>query len=162
MKVTKDHLNYPDYYLGASHTNGFINPDSLKVYLATAAKCMKTIKVPYDTLAFAGISGAVIGPALAIKLKKECLLVRKDCDKHCTRENVSGHEGVKSYLIVDDLIDSGRTVEMIQKKIYQFSKSAKCIGVVQVQYLEPSYTDLEVYTTKCNLTKERLVEYSSC
>ena len=119
---------------------------------------MKTIKTPYDTLAFCGISGATIGPVLAMNLRKETMLVRKDGDRRNTLYDVAGYTGVANYLIVDDFINSGKTVKHIQKKIYQAYPHAKCVGVVSVQELEPNYANLDVYTKEYNLSRKILKE----
>lgn len=87
-----------------------------------AVKCLKGVK--FDTIVFRGFSGAVVGPAVALRLRKPWVLVRKVGDSsHSPRAvegNVSG-----SYVIIDDFIDTGETVD----KITSTFSDGLCVGV---------------------------------
>jgi adenine/guanine phosphoribosyltransferase-like PRPP-binding protein len=120
---------------------------------------MRTISAPYDTIVFSGASGTMIGPILALRLEKEMVLVRKkkDTDSH-SGMNVEGFDESDNYIIVDDFVDSGNTVKHIQRKMHGFAPQAKCLGVVSVQELDDDAFDLDVYSTRYNLTKRELEE----
>ena len=140
-------------YRGPSHTVNFINPRRLKRYIALAVKYLKQYHGQYDTIAFAGISGAVIGPVVAMKLKKECILVRKNGDLRQSYAEVIGYDECRKYIIIDDFVCSGNTVKMIQNKIHDFLPYAECLGILEVQSLKGagSYGPNTELTTDCIL-----------
>jgi adenine/guanine phosphoribosyltransferase-like PRPP-binding protein len=150
-------LKNDKYYLGPEHTVNFINPRRLKKHIALAVKYLKQYHNQYDTLAFAGISGAVIGPVVAMKLKKECILVRKDGDKRNSSYEVSGYDDCGRYIIIDDFICSGYTAKMIQRKIHNFLPDAECIGVLEVQSLKGAGS----YGPNTELTKDNILTFST-
>jgi adenine/guanine phosphoribosyltransferase-like PRPP-binding protein len=145
------------YYLGSEYTVNFINPRRLKKYIALAVKYLKQYHDQYDTLAFAGISGAVIGPVVAMKLKKECILVRKDSDKRHSSYEVSGYDDCDKYIIIDDFVCSGATAKMIQRKIHDALPGAKCLGILEVQDLKGTGSHL-AFTER---SKEHIITFNS-
>jgi adenine/guanine phosphoribosyltransferase-like PRPP-binding protein len=145
------------YYLGPEHTVNFINPRRLKKHIALAVKYLKQYHDQYDTLAFAGISGAVIGPVVAMKLKKECILVRKDGDKRNSSYEVSGYDDCDKYIIIDDFICSGDTAKMIQRKIHDALPGAKCLGILEVQSLKGAGS----YGPNTELTTDYILKFST-
>jgi adenine/guanine phosphoribosyltransferase-like PRPP-binding protein len=144
-------------YRGSSWITKFVCTASLKKHAQDAARAMRTISAPYDTIVFSGSSGTLIGPILALRLEKEMVLVRKEDDENHSGNNVEGFDGTKKYIIVDDFVDSGATVKRIQRKMHVFAPKAKCLGVVSVQELDDEMFDTEVYSTEWNLT-ERATE----
>jgi adenine/guanine phosphoribosyltransferase-like PRPP-binding protein len=123
-------------YEGSSHIKKFISTNSLKKYIRNAVKTLKEIDklTPFDTIAFCGISGCLIGPLLAIRLKKEMIVVRKPRDDRHSSYEVEGNADVKNYIIVDDLISSGDTMRHVKSSITkELSKSAVCLGGFTLQ-----------------------------
>lgn len=123
-------------YFGSNHTVQFLKPERLAVYVKAATKVLKSLPDEYDTLVFSGISGAIIGPVVAMKVKKETILVRKEKDVRRSPYDVAGYKHCKNYIIIDDFIDYGNTVRRIQKQMYAYEPNAKCVGVLSVQELE--------------------------
>lgn len=80
----------------------------------------------FDGIAVRGVSGMVIGSAVAYKMRLPLLIVRKKDGNHSTMK-VEGDESIKRYVIIDDFIGTGATVEEIVKKIEEFN-GAKPIG----------------------------------
>jgi adenine/guanine phosphoribosyltransferase-like PRPP-binding protein len=146
-------------YEGAHHTLEFLKPGRLKVYARAAAKILKQIPEKYDTLAFSGISGAIIGPMVASRIGKETLLVRKksDSDRNSSAV-VSGFANCKKYIIIDDFVSTGHTVKYIQREIYKFAPDAECQGVLSVQELNGtgSYYNRKKLEKDYNLTETQL------
>ena len=75
----------------------------------------------FDVIVVSGVSGIVVGAPVALALGIPLVVVRKEEDKnghHMGGEiiNVQALLG-KRYLIVDDFVCSGRTVEYIKRKI---------------------------------------------
>jgi len=93
-------------------------------------------RVKFDTIAFSGMSGALIAPMVAQVMKKELIMVRRNEGKDGSHSKrwVEGYDGVKDYVIIDDLIDSGDTCVGIIRGIQQFSPEAKCIAIYTYHY----------------------------
>lgn len=109
----------------------------------------------FDTIAFRGVSGCMIGPLLAVALNKRMVVVRKIQDNcHSSRE-VEGYKDAHKYIIVDDLIASGETLSLIKKQMYTFTKYnanfAKCVGIVL--YANSSLASFEEYVRENKIRK---------
>jgi adenine/guanine phosphoribosyltransferase-like PRPP-binding protein len=115
------------YYL-----ESLLNPQVRKDTVKRVTKILKEFdKVrPFDAIAVSGMSGALIGSTIADRLGKGIIVVRKEDD-------TSTHSWYKvegaiceRYIIIDDLIASGKTVrriiDQIKKEQYQ---DAKCVGI---------------------------------
>jgi adenine/guanine phosphoribosyltransferase-like PRPP-binding protein len=101
-----------------------------KQFNRTVARLAQTIQksgIEFDAIAVCGIGGVSIGPALAAKLGKEIIIVRKDDDinNHSLRDSERSSDKIKSYVIVDDLVAGGRTVRSMAKKL----KPLKCQAI---------------------------------
>lgn len=85
-------------------------------------------KVPFDAVAFSGSSGAAIAFYLAVQYQIPLIYVRKKNeqshgqDVECNLINST----IDTYLIVDDFIDTGKTVDFIINRI---ARAAKKRGV---------------------------------
>ncbi len=105
----------------------------------TAARVLRT-EVEFDTLAFCGMSGAAMAFVLGLTMNLPTLCVRKERDNaHYRRYKSSpleGNVGVRRYLIVDDFISSGSTVNYIIRCINSELPSADCAAILL--YAEPS------------------------
>jgi orotate phosphoribosyltransferase len=116
-----------------------------------AKLALKKYKGQYDSIAFMGMSGALIAVPIAQSLRKPLIMVRKnikDCHSRCT---VEGNIACKNYIIIDDLICSGDTVKRVQKKIFEWAPRAHCVGVLEVNYISEHYADGTVLNTRYNL-----------
>lgn len=84
--------------------------------------CEKVLKTKrFDTIVFRGVSGMLVGPIVAHRLRKEVIVVRKSTTDytHSHRE-AEGHVGAKRYIVLDDFISSGQTVKTIIKAVEDF------------------------------------------
>jgi adenine/guanine phosphoribosyltransferase-like PRPP-binding protein len=90
-----------------------LTTEGLKKILNKSARMLRPHLDKFDTIAFRGLSGALVGPMLAMRLKKEMLAVRKGEDCHTSRK-VEGNFSCERYIIVDDLVCSGGTVNTIR------------------------------------------------
>ena len=147
-------------YVGSTHTVNFLKPKKLKKLAEVAVKTLNTMSDKYDTLVFCGISGAIIGPMVALVVGKEMVLVRKKGDIRHSGHDVAGYSSPKKYIIIDDFVDSGATATHIQKEMYKFQPKAECLGVLSVQELvgactkyRPKRKGLDAH---CNLTEVEL------
>ena len=91
--------------------------------VATAIKNLKDVS--FDTVAVRGVSGMTLGSILAHVLKKNLCIIRKDDGSHSCRELESGRHFQGRYIIVDDLIDTGKTIKAIIKAIEDDEREAK-------------------------------------
>ncbi len=96
-------------------------------------RCVKRIKasgIEFDAIAFRGMSGAVIAPVLAAKLKKGLIAVRKSDENTHSYVKVEGLRDAR-YLIVDDFVDSGHTIKTIIKEIKEWDNGkGVCVGLL--------------------------------
>lgn len=84
------------------------NPNEIIEWICSE---IKKHQVEFDTVVFQGMSGALIAPALSIKLRKQLLMIRKTCDNNHSGLKYEGNVNVNNYIIVDDLICSGNTID---------------------------------------------------
>ena len=85
--------------------------------------------VEFDTIVFRGFSGAVVGPAVALRLRKPWALIRKEGDNSHSCKSIEGivHG---DYIIIDDFVATGTTI----RKIVTACGNADCVGVYFYDY----------------------------
>lgn len=120
----------------ASYVGSLLHPETfIKTIdaLVAAAQIIQQHR-PFQAIAFTGMSGAMIGPALAARLGVGMLLVRKKHDRSHSDYQVEGTIEAQSFLIVDDLVSSGRTIDRmllsIEKWGYNYNRM-NCVGVLE-------------------------------
>jgi hypothetical protein len=92
--------------------------------------------IEFDTIAFIGLSGAVVAPIIAYEMGKELLMIRKSggADKSNSGQWIEGNVGAKRVVIVDDLISSGKTISQVMHALRQVqlldSPDIKIVGVL--------------------------------
>jgi len=86
----------------------------------------------FDSIAFRGMSGAIVAPLVAMKLKKNLLMVRKSGITSHSGNKVEGFSKSKRYIIVDDFIESGETAAHIYYEVKDFAPKAECVGMLVV------------------------------
>ena len=86
----------------------------------------------FDSIAFRGMSGALIAPIIADTMRKTMILIRKPRtdEQYHSSYGIEGDCGTRRYVIVDDQISSGDTLRAIRAGIQEFAPEAKCVGVV--------------------------------
>lgn len=77
--------------------------------------CRLQNQMPIDAVAFRGVSGAAVGYPIQYQMGIPVVNVRKSSDDSHTMRDVESCEvhRIASYIIVDDLIDSGDTMREI-------------------------------------------------
>ena len=117
----------------------YIDIDVMRELVPYAVEILKTFD--FDALAFRGVSGAIIAPVLALELRKSIIVVRKTAEKsHLWGRTVQGDNNARRYIIVDDFIDSGATVQTIVKEILLWQPHAVCLGVLEMHSLDDMTT----------------------
>lgn len=74
----------------------------------------------FDFIAVSGMSGALVGAPAALRLRKPLVVVRKDTDEnlhHAGGTLIGWSEARGRYVIVDDFVSSGRTLDFIRAHI---------------------------------------------
>lgn len=130
-----------------------MNPEGLATRLSLANARFKTLKntLEIDAIAFCGSSGCAIAFNLATRHEIPLIYVRKKGEKsHGSKvECNAGHIRIEKYLIVDDFVDQGTTVDHIIKSISQHAKKVHAIAPQQVGVLcfdDYVYKDIEFGT----------------
>ena len=98
--------------------------------IATAVTDLQKIdkKTPFTAIAFTGHSGAALAYPISYILGKPLICVRKKTDCSHYDDSVEGASTAKSYLIVDDCICSGETIDHIVKAI-SAGRRVKPVGI---------------------------------
>lgn len=92
-----------------------------ELIIKTAVEILKTWRKDFDAIAVSGYSSALTASIVASKLRKNIVLVRKDCESRNSSYNVEGIHGQR-VLFFDDLISSGDTMKRIRDGI----KTIRC------------------------------------
>lgn len=121
------------------------NPKELRTLLMNADKQFAKVikKHEFDAIAFTGSSGACLAFPLALRYNLPLIYVRKPGERsHGVPIEYNGNTQPKNYIIVDDFVESGKTVGRIVDKIKKQSPMAHCVGI----FLYSSSRDHDVWT----------------
>lgn len=89
--------------------------------------------VDYDTLVGTGLSGAIVVPELARRLKKHALIVRKPDDGSHSSSPVEGVLGER-WVFVDDFVASGATRQRVTDAVDEAAGDTPTRYVGQLMY----------------------------
>lgn len=79
----------------------------------------------FEAIAVRGFSGVIIASVVAAMLNKKMCIIRKEGSHG---REFEGYFGDYDYIIIDDFIDSGRTIEKIINKMKP-QHDGKCVGI---------------------------------
>lgn len=114
----------------SSHLKCLLEPGKLASTIKYCIERLEEISqdVEFDAIAVSGYSGSLIVAPIALALNKNIILVRKDDEVCYSKFQVEGPMDGR-YIILDDLICTGRTVSRIVRKIKQhLTPYAECNG----------------------------------
>lgn len=134
---------------GCEHTTLLLNHQIRNRVILQCVKDIRNSNVDFDTIACSGTSGLLTVPRISEILKKNILVVRKRKEKSYSPFQYEGPIPNK-YIILDDLICSGRTVRHINKTIKDDTPSAECVGVYVF------FKDKCAYRNNASLCKKHL------
>lgn len=123
----------------ASYLRHVLSPEGIKKYVDEAVKNITLFQAahPFDTIAFCGMSGSAMAYPLSYLMQKHTVCVRKPEIEAHSWAKTEGVFDFDTYIIVDDLIDSGKTMRLITSSMQLHAAQAKCVGI----YLfHPTYT----------------------
>lgn len=86
-------------------------------------------------IAVIGVSGLLIGPIISYLTNIPLVVVRSNDNKSHSARTVEYDSSInsfrtKKYVIIDDLVDSGATLERIGAEIDESFPKAKCLGIL--------------------------------
>lgn len=97
----------------------------------------------FDAIAWSGVSGGLVAPVVSYILDKPQLIVRKGEERHSKHEvespftpecyelsPVDGHGWRGTYVIIDDLVSSGATVQRMVNEISSLHPGSRLVFVV--------------------------------
>ena len=113
---------------GANHTSRILNHKYRNKIIMSSYAYLKQLTFEYDSIVCCGASGLMVVPQIAEILNKNIVVVRKHNDSGYSKFTVEGVAS-KKYIIVDDLICSGDTIQHILKSIKEESSQSVCCGV---------------------------------
>lgn len=79
-------------------------------------------KEKFDSIAFRGASGSAVAFPLALHMKKEMLHVRKSGGH--SHASIEGQTNIKSYVVIDDFVETGDTLNIIKDNISKWYMKA--------------------------------------
>jgi hypoxanthine phosphoribosyltransferase len=94
-------------YVGGSYS---VAAHYRKTLVPNAQRALEN--VAFDTFVAQGASGMLVAPILAFAMEKNCVAVRKPGENEHTEQLLEGFVG-RRYVIVDDFIETGRTIQRI-------------------------------------------------
>lgn len=123
--------------ISTSYLSTIFYPENFPKTIRETLKAAKKIKKErdFDTIAFCGMSGAAVAFILASEMSLPLLCVRK---KGESSHYVNGYDDrmlegnitAEKYLLVDDFISSGKTVNYIMDTIKRDIPNAKCVAML--------------------------------
>lgn len=122
-------------------------PNQFRKIIRACVSVLRPRKDTFDAIAFRGMSGGMVGAALASAMNKYAILVRKDDGNH-SGHKVEGFLASQNYFIVDDFIAGGNTIRTIKDELHKAQDNfgynpANCLGVLA--YLRINDSDNRAY-----------------
>ncbi len=99
---------------------GYLGPLTPKEFPKTVKRVAAMIKAKFphaNMIAGRGLSGAMVLPAIAAKLKCDWAIVRKDGSHSSYKVEASHWHAENSIVFVDDLIDTGTTLHAVESAV---------------------------------------------
>ena len=118
-------MNYN--HIGCEYLVGAVKTDTRKYIVKRIVEKIKELNLDFDAIAFRGMSGAIIAPIVANELNKDLLMVRKSDGNHSGFE-LEGNRNSQNYIIIDDLIATGKTINSILS-VVKNRTSSNCLGI---------------------------------
>lgn len=103
--------------------DGALRGKNLKHFVEQAATTLS--KVEFDSIACRGNSGLIFASALAVKMEKNIIIVRKQLEHSHATETVEYFDLPKKIVVVDDFVCSGETLKAIWEEISKKFKNTK-------------------------------------
>ena len=126
----------------SSYMGAVFEPEQFSATVEKTIKAAELLRqeVRFDTIAFSGVSGSAMGFILGHWLSVPLICVRKMNDGSHFQgfqgvRCVEGNLSARRYMIVDDFISSGKTVNYIIDSISEQIPSARCVAMLMYEGL---------------------------
>jgi adenine/guanine phosphoribosyltransferase-like PRPP-binding protein len=106
-----------DKFCATSYLEKVLNPIKRNRTVAKLIEKIYDSKIQFDAIAVRGISGVSIGTVIAYEFDKPLIIVRKTGDKTHSDRKTEGIVDFNTYIIIDDCIDSGDTMQQIYNDV---------------------------------------------
>lgn len=116
------------YIQGSSHTCHVLNHKIRNKIIIKAVCDLRKISDSFDSIACCGVSGMMVVPQIAELLNKHIVVVRKEGEKCYSEFRTEGVAPFR-YVILDDLICSGKTIRHIKNTLFREYRRSVCVGV---------------------------------
>lgn len=114
-------------YKGADYLVGLTSAEKRAEIVNDAVR--KLSGAEFDSIAFIGLSGALLAPTLAYVMKKELIALRKSDENSHSFHTIEGFAKSQRYIVVDDFMCSGATVRGVIQRMEKFAPQAKLVGL---------------------------------
>jgi orotate phosphoribosyltransferase len=112
-------------------------------------------RTKFDSIAYTGVSGSLCAIPISYIMKIPLICVRKSLKNSHSSSYVEGYMG-KRYIIIDDFISSGKTINRILNKVSDSIEDSKCVGIL-LYMREESYWSQNYHEYKDK--KIRIIRY---
>ena len=106
----------------------FLHAGKLKAIVNSTIATIRKSGIQFDTIAFTGVSGALVAPAVCMEFNVVPTVIRKNGEGNHSGRNFEGLRGEFRYIVVDDGIAEGRTLDRIITTIRKDSPKAVFAG----------------------------------
>lgn len=113
-------------YVGADYLLDLTSAEKRVEIIHEAALALKCVE--FDSIAFIGMSGALLAPTLAYVMNKELIALRKQPSNSHSFHSIEGYAATKKYIVVDDFICTGETLRDVIKRMKDFAPQAEFVG----------------------------------
>lgn len=124
---------------GAAHTCRVLNHKHRNKIIIKAVCDLRKIKNQFDSIACCGTSGLLVVAQIAELIDKNIVVIRKR-DERCYSDFPMEGATPYRYIILDDLVCSGSTINHIKNTIYEDCPKATCLGAYFYIPEECAYT----------------------
>ena len=122
----------------ASYSGYILDSRTLSQIVTEITRKLSRRRDQFDVIAVRGMSGSIVGGAVAVRLQKNLLIVRKKGESPNTLRTVEGDYSAKKYIIIDDMICTGDTINIIRNEIrdsfnYDNKTPPEHVGIILYQ-----------------------------
>jgi adenine/guanine phosphoribosyltransferase-like PRPP-binding protein len=129
LKLIVDGIEGKKMRMNSDYLGKFLQGKKLQATIDKVCRIVYKHFPECRSIAFRGISGALVAPAVAAKLKLRLVAVRKGKSNCHSYNVVEGPKNCGKYVIIDDFIYSGFTIHIIVRRVEQHF-CGECIGVI--------------------------------
>jgi adenine/guanine phosphoribosyltransferase-like PRPP-binding protein len=123
---------------GSAHIKTYLDGENLRQITENVIETVAKFANGFEAIAFRGVSGSLVAPAVAMALGKNLIVVRKSIKDSHADYLVEGHTKAQKYIIIDDIISSGKTIKAIRNNIKtKLNKESECIAIILFAYKVP-------------------------